>query len=263
MCKFFLLLLIFNGFIVATNQVCILVHGTWGLEEDWHQPGHPFYENLKTNLALSQTKLIDFKWCGTLSYEKRRLAGLSLANLINSYPPQTNFIIIAHSHGGNVGIIASQQLQQPGKIKSFYALGTPIDNVSYLPNMKVISNFYNLFSFGDLYQTVLGMHTRLMPSGHCIYNINLEINNQKPHHEALHCATLAKWLLKIPNCLKDYDCHNHFFAQFYDNLAPVIVIDHNFESKLDQDFKLHGQIHTNLTDFTNGRIYNKTLEPDY
>jgi len=237
----------------TSNQVCILIHGTWGTGSDWHNPGNPFYDTLKKNLAASQIKLIDFNWCGTLSYEKRKIAGLNLANLMDSYPPQTKFMIIAHSHGGNVGILASQYLQQTNQITSFYALGTPIDTSSYLPNMQVIQKFYNIFSFGDLCQTVFGMHARLLPKGPRIYNLNIEINDQKPQHEDLHCPTIAKWLLHIPGCLKDFSCDNHFFAQFYDHCKPVITIDPNLEFKLTQDLKLHAQLHANLTDFTNGR----------
>lgn len=254
MCKIFLLLLALTNIAIATtNQVCILIHGTWAIHSDWHTPKHPFYQNIKNHLAKSQIKLVNFTWCGTLSYEKRKIAGLNLANLIQSYPSTTSFIIIAHSHGGNVGIIASQYLQQPNKIKSFYALGTPIDSVSYLPNMQVIQNFYNIFSFGDLYQTALGMHERFMPLRPGIYNINIETNHQKPNHEDLHSPLIAKWLLELPTYLKDFSCDKHLFAQFYDHLAPIINVETNLETKLTQDLSLHAQMHANLTDFTNGR----------
>lgn len=257
MCKIFIILIMIvnNSNIASASQVCILIHGTWGLQSDWHTPGHPFYEILNRNLAEQQIKLVSFTWCGTLSYEKRKIAGLNLAKLIDSYEPSTNLIIIAHSHGGNVGIIASQYLQEHHKISHFYALGTPFDDVNYQPNLQVIQNFYNIFSFGDLYQTALGMHQRVLPLKAGIYNINIEINHQKPTHEDLHSPMIATWLLKLPTYLKKVSCNHQLFAQFYDHHAPDISIEKSFEAKQNQDLNLHGQIHNNLVDFTNGRCY--------
>jgi len=226
----------------SSNQVCILVHGTWGSESDWHQPEDPFYVTIKTQLNASNIKLIKFTWSGVLSHEKRILAGRELANLIDSYPNTTKFIIIAHSHGSNVGIIASQKLNHKYKIERFYALGTPVDLINYLPNMQVIQHFYHIFSFGDIFQTVLGVYERVFPFTPRLYNLNIEVNNKMPGHEELHCQTIAKWLLQIHPFLQEFNYNNQFFTKFYDNIKPQIMIDVNFEAKRAQDVKLHAQI---------------------
>jgi len=258
--KIFLLLISFfslskSFFIDSKNSVAILIHGTWGINSAWHQPGDLFYETLKTNLAQAQIKLINFNWSGQLCYAKRQAAGLNLANLIKSYPADTSFIMITHSHGGNVGIIASQNLTQLGQIEAFYSLGLPIDTKHYLPNMQVIKNFYHIFSFGDMHQTVLGSHERVFPNQPGIYNLNIEVNQIRPQHEELHELTIAKWLLQIAKIIANLDkTSNHFLAIFQDQVAPVISIDHNIPAKLDYDQRWHQRIHQSLlSPYSSGR----------
>ena len=110
-------ILIISSAISSNDKICILIHGTWANQSDWHNPGGQFHETLKNNYKEQNIKLISFNWSGTLSYQKRNQAGQRLAELINSYPPKTNFILIGHSHGNNVGIIASQQIKQKNKIE--------------------------------------------------------------------------------------------------------------------------------------------------
>lgn len=236
---FLLYLLIITTMSRPVNQVGILIHGTWAATANWHKPGHQFFEILKSSLNAKQIKLINFNWTGILSYEKRQMAGVELAALINSYPTTTKFILVTHSHGSNVGIVASQLITQPAKITAFYALGTPIDTEHYLPNMHTIVNFYNIFSFGDLYQTALGMHQRILPTTDGIYNINIEINHQKPQHEELHCVAIAKWLPQITHYLKTVPSDSQIFAKFYDHLAPQFYLDTAFTQKMTRDLLLH------------------------
>lgn len=255
MCKILLLLLVLNSLSKSQDRssstvpkkesaiVAILIHGTWGIESAWHQPGALFYDTLKHNLLKNNIKLIDFNWSGKLSYQKRKDAGINLANLINSYPRNTAFILITHSHGGNVGIIASQLLNIPNQILAFYSLGLPVDVKNYLPNMQVIKNFYNIFSFGDLHQTAFGMHERILPISNGIYNVNIEINHVPPQHEELHGVSIAKWLMHIDKKLSNLsNCQAHFFARFYDNDAPNISIETELVKKINFDAKLHEKI---------------------
>ena len=231
-------LLIFTKLSLFSTKICILVHGTWGQDSDWYQSSGDFYQTLKEALP-EQVKIISFRWSGLFDHVQRHLAGRNLANLINSYPTGTKFILVGHSHGGNVGIIASQQLQKEHQIENFYALGTPIDTTNYLPNMQVIKNFYNIFSFGDLYQTVLGMHERFLHAGPRIYNINIEIGDKRPDHEELHCPQIAKWLPHLPQQLAEFTCNNHFFAKFNQDNQPTISIETQLAQKLERDLRLH------------------------
>jgi len=237
------------------NTVAILIHGTWGSNSRWHQPGNIFYETIKSHLLKEQIKLISFNWSGKLCYIKRQEAGVNLANLIHSYPASTNFILISHSHGGNVGIIASQILTTPDQIKSFYSLGLPIDTQNYLPNMQVVQNFYHIFSFGDIHQTVFGMHERIFPNLKGVYNINVEVNGIRPQHEDLHVIQIAKWLLEIDQVIKNFKNHsNHFFVKLYDNCKPAITLDNQIKQKLDYDKHWHERIQTSLlSPYSSGR----------
>ncbi len=240
---------------VASNRVAILIHGTWGLNSAWHQPGDLFYETLKTCLAQAKIKLINFNWSGKLCYTKRAAAGLNLANLINSYPANTRFIIISHSHGGNVGIVACNQLTTKNQIEAFYSLGLPVDKINYLPNMQVIQNFYHIFPFGDIHQTALGIHERVFASQPRVYNINIEINKTKPQHENLHGLQIAKWLLEIDKIIKNFkNPSNHFFAKFNNNQAPEITIDSQIQAKLDYDQRWHERMQSSLlSTYSSGR----------
>lgn len=234
-----LTILTFKSEITASNKVCILIHGTWAADANWHKPGGLFYETLKEKFAKQKTKLINFNWSGILSYEKRQLAGQRLANLIDSYPSTTTFALVTHSHGGNVGIVASQLLKEKNKIEVFYALGTPIDEDNYTPNMNVINNFYNIFSFGDTYQTVLGFHNRIFSNHPRICNINCAIKGKKPQHENLHCESIAIWLPKIHKLTDHLDHNKHLFADFFNHISPTIKVDEDINKKMAADMKLH------------------------
>lgn len=240
---------------LTPNRVAILIHGTWGLNSAWHQPGDLFYETLKASLAQAQIKLVNFNWSGKLCYAKRAAAGLNLANLILSYPVNTSFIIISHSHGGNIGIIASHQLTKKNQIEAFYSLGLPVDLTNYRPNMQVIQNFYHIFSFGDIHQTSLGMHERVFFDQPKVYNINIEINNTKPQHEDLHGLQIAKWLLEVDKIIKNFkNPSNHFFAKFNLDKAPNINTDTQIQAKLDYDKRWHERIQNSLlSTYSSGR----------
>ncbi len=237
----FLLILSQESTLVC-NQVAILVHGTWGANAAWHQPNDPFYETLKTGFFKQNIKLINFSWSGKFLYTERLLAGQKLAALINSYPANTSFILITHSHGSNVVISASHLLTKKNQIAIFYALGTPVDMISHAPNMNVIKKFYHLFSFADMYQTVMCTHARIFPKINNIYNLNVEINDKKPLHEELHCIAIAKWLPQLSKLLANLNCDSHINIKFYHDQAPKIIVDQNIKSKLDFDDKLQERL---------------------
>ena len=237
----FLLILSQESTLVC-NQVAILVHGTWGANAAWHQPNDPFYETLKAGFFKQNIKLINFSWSGKFLYTERLLAGQKLAALINSYPANTSFILITHSHGSNVAISASHLLTKKNQIAIFYALGTPVDMISHAPNMNVIKKFYHLFSFADMYQTVMCTHARIFPKIDNIYNLNIEINDKKPLHEELHCIEIAKWLPQLSKLLANLNCDSHINIKFYLDQAPKIIVDQNIKSKLDFDDKLQERL---------------------
>ncbi len=91
----------------------ILVHGTFGLDSTWYRPGGKFYKTLEQHATTLNQKLVPFTWSGKLSDKARIQAAESLAALILSYPKDEPIILIGHSHGGNVIILASRLLNDP------------------------------------------------------------------------------------------------------------------------------------------------------
>ena len=98
----------------------ILVHGTFARSASWYQPGGVFFEALMAWSAGAGVPITieAFKWTGALSALKRMEAATQLAQLL-FYQCQTvneRIILIGHSHGANVIMLATQLLavlQQP------------------------------------------------------------------------------------------------------------------------------------------------------
>ncbi|MBI2344769.1 hypothetical protein HYV10_01710 [Candidatus Dependentiae bacterium] len=203
---FFCVITLFSEFTVYTRSACIIIHGTWAKNESWYQPeGDFFYEIEIANQYLGLVdEVVSFSWSGKLGDLAQREAGQQLAEKILGY----DFVIlIGHSHGVTVGIQASLFLgkintvgKNFSKIKKFYALGVPVDKVIQMyPDMSVVDNFYNLFSFGDLIQCVHGLYDRCFKASDNITNIAVRIDDLHPSHSQLHHPVIAKHLLAIPD----------------------------------------------------------------
>jgi pimeloyl-ACP methyl ester carboxylesterase len=77
-----------------------------------------------------------FRWSGENTDEARQQAAQELAEFINNYQfaEGETLNIVAHSHGGNVAFLASQQVNR--QINNLVTLGTPIRE--YQPNLEVM-----------------------------------------------------------------------------------------------------------------------------
>lgn len=179
--------------------VFIIVHGTWGANTTWYVPGGDFFDILEKNAYSINAHVVPFRWSGSNSPGERKKAAHSLAKLIETYPQNTCIYVVAHSHGGTVGIIASH-LVTKNKIAFFYAMGTPV-NSDFYPNMDTIGYFYNLFSLEDLVQPVFGMFGRQYPVHERIANIRIFIDHKEPGHSDLHHPYVARWLPFLHNYL--------------------------------------------------------------
>ena len=92
---------------VYTKSACIIIHGTWAQNETWYRPSGNFFEAVKScNQELCFVdEIVSFSWSGKLGYLAQLQAAQNLAELIDLY----DFVIlIGHSQGVTVGIIASQ-----------------------------------------------------------------------------------------------------------------------------------------------------------
>lgn len=197
--------------------IVILVHGSFATNTQWHQPEGEFYETLKNSAQLLDKKLISFLWSGDPKVKSIQKAGKLLAEVIKSYLPNNEIIIIGHSHGGNVIAQASELLSPlptektlstiPHIIQSstipnlapalswtptgrcniiyhssypinkVYLLGTPINQATHKLNMDVIGSVYNFYSHGDFIQSVAGTHNKTHPQHTRISNICITIKN--------------------------------------------------------------------------------------
>lgn len=185
----FSLTIFFNTY---NHTVFIIIHGTWGSEAAWYTPEGDFFTSLEATAQMEKAAVIPFCWSGSNNYEARNKAAKNLSKLIESYDAHTKIILIGHSHGGNVALLASQLLSTH-KISIIYTLGTPITTSIY-PNMNNIKYCYNLFSFEDLIQTVLGLFKREHAMHERIRNIRVILNGTEPDHTQLHHAAIGTWL---------------------------------------------------------------------
>ena len=188
-------------------SVFILIHGTWGADCSWYAPQGDFFDALEDTVCEKNSVVVPFRWSGGCGHESRVIAAYSLVKLIKTYDVTTAIFVIAHSHGGNVVTLASHFLaEEEGnshRIRALFTLGTPVMS-NYLPNMKVIQYLYNLFSFEDLIQTVLGISVREYPEHKRIANLRVFINGKEPDHAGLHHPSIGKWIAYVHQYFKQH-----------------------------------------------------------
>lgn len=231
--------------------VFIIVHGTWSKASSWYAPGGHFFDLIEQQARDLGHTAITYTWSGYLDEAHRAAAGKALAKLIRSYPADTEFYIIAHSHGGNVAILASQELANiegnTHHIKIVYALATPVDSAHYMPNMNIIDYFYNLFSFKDAVQPVMGFFGRTYPYHERIANIRIMINGKEPYHSEIHHPAVAHWLPQLHEMLMKNECgpvfalHTAGLIHFKDQSKPQYLLDIEREQLLAKDRTLYNR----------------------
>lgn len=236
--KLFLMLLFFFSYSIhshAPRQIWRIIHGTFARDSKWYQPGGVFFETLKKNLP-ENALLKSFTWSGKNKDEERTGAAHQLITDIATYDhPDDEINIIAHSHGCNVAIRASQELAKHEslyKINRLITLAPPICRSNYGPEMDYINTLYNFFSFGDRIQPVFQIFQRTYDQHPHIFNIEITLNNQHPEHSLMHDPCVAEYLPTIENyCLGNEETLIHF----YSDKDPVSECDTTREKKLKDD----------------------------
>ena len=213
------------------DELFLIVPGTWARNEPWHKESGNFYKKLSYGAKLLKKRVQSFNWSGDHDHTSRIFAGKYLAQKIIRLTSRGTVVnLVTHSHGSNVGIVASHELalynQRTGKqckINNFYAFGTPVDMVRYAPDMDSINCFYHFFSIADYVQTFFGLYQRVYPPHARRANVRVTIKHRHPLHCKLHDATIARWIPYIHERFAQQKQGN--FAQF-DFLAPGLI---NFE----------------------------------
>lgn len=234
-----------NNPLIHTNTVFIIIHGTWSANSDWYAPGGDFFDTLEKSTP-NDTAIVPFRWNGNNNHFERIKAAHSLVKLIQTYDQATTYVyIIAHSHGGNIATLASQILAQDSennhRVEILYTLGTPTCK-EYAPNMNVIGYLYNLFSFEDLIQPVLGAFLREHPSHERIANMRVFINDKEPDHSTLHHPCVAQWLPMLHNDFTQYiDSKNisePSIVYFDSTKAPQYALDTKRKDLIERDQRI-------------------------
>ncbi|MGB8367518.1 MAG: hypothetical protein WCD44_04125 [Candidatus Babeliales bacterium] len=248
-----LILLLFSFILPSyAKTVFILIHGTWA-KQAWYLPDGDFFNAVEQRAQQYNAVVVPYCWSGKNNYKARINAAKSLVRLIQSYPPETTLCLITHSHGGNIGIIASQLLAcipASNKINIFYALGTPVNTKEYQPNMNTIHYFYNFFSFEDFIQPVLGFFEREYLPHERIINIRITINKKEPSHTKLHSPLVGQWLPFLHEFLTTFiplfDFTHPGIIHFANNQNPYYEIDNKRKHLLSRDKLLTKMIVTSF-----------------
>jgi hypothetical protein len=265
------LFIVYHSSTLYTKSACIIIHGTWAKDENWYQPSGDFFKSV--NRCVKELTCVDevisFSWSGKLGYFFQHEAARDLVKIIEKYE---SVILIGHSHGVTVGIIASQIMatchsnrKDYPKIIKFYALGVPVDlTMSVYPDMSVIGTFFNLFSFGDYVQPVNDVHARCFACHERIANIEVKLCGLYPSHSQLHDSIIGKDLLKIEQyfaqrCLGNFEnfcCNRPGIINFHEHDLPTYEQHPDMEAQLELDKKARWMM--NLALFRSGQKESKS-----
>lgn len=121
----------------------VLVHGTFAAKSEFSDPlRNPIALHLKQSLQFD-LELHGHRWSGNNSHEDRVTASERLSTEINTWGKTGRWnvcVIIGHSHGGNVGLYASRDIQFPVIL---ITIATPFFVIHRRP--KIVNNIWTLW----------------------------------------------------------------------------------------------------------------------
>lgn len=125
----------------TSDQVIILVHGTFGRNADWISSKHYLTTSLKQSF---DGEVLPFDWSGRNSHQARVQAGAELALFVRKIIDSgiRRIHIISHSHGGNVVLYALNDELIQTYIFSIAFLATPFLIIKRRP----VENFSNVIT---------------------------------------------------------------------------------------------------------------------
>jgi|YNPBryunderm2012_1023409.scaffolds.fasta_scaffold00759_2 hypothetical protein len=118
------------------SRTCLLVHGTFGQTSAWWQPGGDLHDYIAQNVRSDVYDAPDrFSWSGGWSDAARSLGGYGLYSWIQQKQFAQPATIVAHSHGGNVAMLASQN---GAHFDTLALLSCPVHYYKYKPDFSRI-----------------------------------------------------------------------------------------------------------------------------
>lgn len=112
----------------------ILVHGTWSSGERWDDDRSPIRQRLHRELSpyYARTSVTNVEWSGRIRWRARDRAARDLAARLRSLREaetgDTEYLLIGHSHGGNVATEAARErmaIDDRFRLKGVVCLNTP------------------------------------------------------------------------------------------------------------------------------------------
>lgn len=227
----------------ANPVFLVTIHGTFSSSQQLlkavvlsHEkiPSNFFEDSRYNNVTPVR---LTFDWNGTLSDSARIAAGKQLAHGINQIAQQCaqqqvipKFILVAHSHGGNLVAVASHFVSKP--IDYAIIIGTPVlhsdqnikynnDKDLYLP--RAIKQLFLFYSMQDFIQTVGAGTTdfkrRFGPiNGIDLYNVRLLFDGKEALHIDLYNQLVDDHILALCAHIKAmYPKNKNLVA----NIAPT------------------------------------------
>lgn len=176
-------------FSTATNDLTVIIHGTWARNFDWwrpHEGGFWTYINGITGNCYDGPS--PFSWSGSNRHQARVRAASELVSWAQAQTYDA-LDVICHSHGGNIAFLASHLGL---KFRRLITLGTPM-RVEYTPDKRNIDIIHNVYSVNDTTQW-LGTGRNARYDGRTIcdgktsinYHANEDGSGGQPGHSDLH-----------------------------------------------------------------------------
>jgi hypothetical protein len=127
------------------SNTAVVSHGTFASNSDWWRPGGEFYTYLKTITPSLHLHDKSFGWSGDYSHAARKLAAADLKVWVGT--EQLNRPdYVAHSHGGTVANLATQQDLKLGRL---VFLSLPVHG-AWLPKLANVSRIIDIRVHSDL-----------------------------------------------------------------------------------------------------------------
>lgn len=172
----------------SVQELAIVIHGTWPKKNgNWWKKGGDFWNYLDSKGVPLYQGSTPFDWCGSNSHSARDSAARNLEFWARGR--SENLDIYAHSHGGNVALLATRMGL---KINKLVIMGTPV-RYEYPPDMNNINKLYCVYSSSDRVQKVGGYPNtrgdgRTLADTDKIINCHADRNskNSSPGHSQLH-----------------------------------------------------------------------------
>jgi hypothetical protein len=116
------------GHPAVCETIVVLVHGTFAPGAEWTRPFSPLVRAVQGAVDPNRTLVIPFGWSGQNNHRERLGASRGLIQLITDlkrFHPNARFILIGHSHGGNICLHASKNPAVAHGVAGIICLATP------------------------------------------------------------------------------------------------------------------------------------------